>query len=68
MTDTFDLTVTAVNDPPTLDPIADPAAIPEDAGAQSVNFSGVSAGGGEAQTLVVTADVEQHGAHPEPES
>jgi hypothetical protein len=55
MSDTFVLTVTAVNDPPTLDAIPDPAAILEDAALQTVNLTGISAGGGETQTLTVTA-------------
>ena len=46
-TATFTVTVTAVNDAPTLNAIPDPAAILEDAGAQTVNLSGISAGGGE---------------------
>jgi len=51
----FLLTVTAINDPPTLGPIANPAAIVEDAGPQVVSLSGISAGGGESQALTVTA-------------
>jgi hypothetical protein len=51
----FLLTVNSVNDPPTLNPIPDPAAIPEDSPQQTVNFSGISAGGGESQTLAVVA-------------
>src|SRR5205823_3969677 len=52
---TFTVVVNAVNDPPTLDPIPDPPAILEDAGLQTVNLTGISAGGGETQTLTVTA-------------
>jgi hypothetical protein len=52
---TFTVTVNPVNDPPTLNPIANPAAINEDAGLQTVNLSGITAGGGESQTLTVTA-------------
>lgn len=52
---TFTVTVTAVDDPPTLDAISDPAAIDEDAAQQTVNLTGISAGGGESQTLTVTA-------------
>jgi large repetitive protein len=54
-TRTFTVAVTAVNDPPTLDAIADPAAIDEDAGPQTMNLSGISTGGGETQPLQVTA-------------
>jgi photosystem II stability/assembly factor-like uncharacterized protein len=54
-TQTFTVTVNPVNDPPTLNPIANPAAINEDAGLQTVNLSGITAGGGESQTLTITA-------------
>src|SRR5262249_38074550 len=47
--------VTSVNDAPTLNPIANPPAILEDAGLQTINLNGISAGGGESQTLTVTA-------------
>ena len=43
-TTSFTLTVNAVNDPPTLDPIA-PVVLPEDAPLQTVNLTGISAGG-----------------------
>ena len=46
-TATVTVSVTPVNDAPTLDSIADPAAILEDATEQTVNLSGISAGGGE---------------------
>jgi hypothetical protein len=52
---TFTVRVDAVNDAPTLDPIGDPAAIVEDAGEQTVALSGITAGGGENQTLSVMA-------------
>jgi hypothetical protein len=48
------VTVTAVNDAPTLAPIG-PATILEDAGPQTVNLTGIGAGLNEAQTLTVTA-------------
>ncbi len=56
-TNTFTLTVTAVNDAPTLAAIANPAAILEDAGEQTVSLSGISAGPANesAQALTVTA-------------
>ena len=60
------LTVTAVNDPPTLDVITDPAAINEDAGLQTVNLSGISAGGGESQALAVTATSATTSVIPNP--
>ena len=64
---TFTITVTAVNDPPTLDPIADPAPILEDAGLQTVNLSGITAGPGEiAQPLQVTASSNNTAVIPNP--
>ena len=62
----FTLTVNAVNDPPTLNPISNPAAIAEDASQQTVNLSGISAGGGEAQTLTVTATSTNTALIPNP--
>ena len=47
ITRTFTVNVTAVNDTPTLDPISDPARIPHNSGQQTVNLSGITAGGGE---------------------
>jgi hypothetical protein len=63
---TFTITVNPVNDAPTLDPIADPAAILEDTGAQTINLSGISAGGGESQTLTVTATSNNTALIPNP--
>ncbi len=60
------LTVVAVNDAPTLNVIPDPAAILEDAGLQTVNLSGITAGGGETQTLSVTATSGNPGLIPNP--
>jgi len=51
---TVTVNVAAANDPPTLDPISSPAPINENAGLQTVNLSGISAGGGESQALQVT--------------
>jgi hypothetical protein len=62
----FTVTVDAVNDPPTLDAIADPAAINEDAPQQTVNLAGISAGGSESQTLQVTATSNNTGLIPNP--
>jgi hypothetical protein len=53
-TGTVTVNVTAVNDLPTLDTIAN-RTINEDAGQQTVNLTGISAGGGETQPLQVTA-------------
>ncbi len=44
-----------INAPPTLDPIASPAPILEDAGQQSLTLTGISAGAGENQPFTVTA-------------
>jgi hypothetical protein len=53
---TFTVNVTAVNDPPTLNAIANPASIPVGAGLQTVNLSGISAGLGDpAQVLSISA-------------
>jgi hypothetical protein len=63
---TFTVTVDPVNDAPTLTAISDPAAIAEDAGAQTINLTGISAGGGEGQTLAVTAVSSNTGLIPNP--
>jgi hypothetical protein len=55
ITHTFQVTVSPANDFPTLNPIAN-VTIPEDAGFQTVNLSGISSGAAnETQTLSVTA-------------
>jgi hypothetical protein len=64
--DTFTVTVNSVNDEPTLTPVADPAAINEDATQQTVNLSGIGAGGGESQTLTVTATSNNTALIPNP--
>ena len=53
---TFAITVTAVNDPPAVDPIPD-SAIPEDAGQQTLAVTGLSVGPPDeaGQSLTVTA-------------
>jgi hypothetical protein len=66
VTRTFTVTVTAVNDPPTLDPIPDPPNIPEDAGPTTIPLSGISAGIGETQTLTVTATSSNPSLIPNP--
>ena len=64
---TFDVTVTAVNDAPTIDAITDPAAIPEDSPQQTVNMSGISAGpSNETQTISITATSGNTGLIPNP--
>src|SRR5205823_6339520 len=63
---TFVVNVNAVNDPPTLDTIANPAAINEDGGTQTVNLSGISAGDSESQTLTVLATSSNTSIVPNP--
>ena len=56
-----------MNDPPTLAAIADPPAINEDAGLQTVSLSGISGGmAGEGQSLTVTATSNNTGLIPNP--
>ncbi len=50
---TFRVTVSAFNDPPTLDPIDD-VVLTEDSPQQSIGLTGISAGGGEIQALKVS--------------
>ena len=58
---------TAVNQPPTLAPIADPAAIDANAGVQTVILTGISAGAGETQALsLVTATSDNTALIPNP--
>lgn len=54
-TDSVAIAIVGVNDAPTLDAIADPADVSVDAGQQTVPLTGIGAGGGETQTLVVGA-------------
>ena len=62
---TVNLTLTPVNDQPTLNAISN-VTINEDAGTQTVNLSGISAGGGETQTLTVTASSSNTALIPNP--
>ena len=64
-TQAFTLTVNG-NNPPTLDAIADPGAITEDAAQQTVNFTGITAGTGETQTMLVTATSNNTALIPNP--
>lgn len=57
---------TAINQAPTLNAIADPAAILEDAGQQTVNLSGIGDGDGNTQTLTVTASSANTALIPTP--
>jgi len=63
---TFAVTVNPVNQPPTLNPLAD-LTINENAGLQTVALSGISPGAGnEDDTLVVTASSSNTGLIPTP--
>jgi parallel beta-helix repeat protein len=63
---TTTLSVIAINDPPTLDPIANPAPVPNGAGQQQVPLSGISAGLDESQLLTITAVSDNPGVVPNP--
>ena len=63
---TFTVVVNRVNQPPTLTAISNPAAINENASAQTVNLSGITAGAGDTQTLQVTATSDLTGVIPNP--
>jgi len=62
---TATITVTPVNDAPTLDALGN-LVINEDAPLQTVNLTGISAGGGETQTLVITATSNNTSVVPNP--
>ncbi len=64
ITKTFTVTVNPVNQPPTLNSI-NSLTLNENAGAQTVNLSGISSGG-ENQTLTVTAVSSNTGLIPNP--
>ena len=63
---TVTITVDSVNDAPTLNAISNPAAISEDASTQTVNLSGITAGGNETQNLQVTATSSNTALIPTP--
>jgi hypothetical protein len=65
-TATVTINVTPINDAPTLGAIPDPAAIPEDAAGQTINLTGITAGGGAAQGLTVTATSSNPRLIPDP--
>lgn len=64
-TRTFLVTVNPVNDVPTLDPVGN-LSLTEDDAEQTVNLSGISAGGGESQPLRVTAASSNTALIPNP--
>ena len=61
----FTVTVNPVNDVPTLDPITD-RIIDEDAPEQTVDLTGIAAGGGESQVLSVIASSSNTSLIPNP--
>src|SRR5206468_9363557 len=65
-TATASITVYVPNAVPTLNAISNPAAIDEDAAAQTVNLSGITAGGGESQAPTVKAAARNTGPIPHP--
>jgi len=63
---TFNITISPVNDPPTLNPIGD-RAVDEDAGQQTVLLTGIGTGAAnETQTLTVTASSSNPSLIPTP--
>ncbi len=64
-TGSVSLTVTPVNDAPTLAAVIN-LMIAEDAGAQTVSLAGITAGPNESQTLTVTAESNNPGLIPHP--
>ena len=61
----FTVTVNPVNDPPSLDPIADEV-IDEDAPQQIVSLAGIASGGGQTQPLTITATSNNPALIPDP--
>ena len=55
------ITVTPINVAPTLNPIQSPAPILEDSSPLTIDLSGISAGGGQSQTLTLTASANPAG-------
>ena len=54
--------------PPTLNAIADPDPITENAGKQTINLSGITAGGSESQKLTVKASSDNKALIPDPDT
>src|SRR5262249_53339793 len=66
ITRTFTVTISAVNDPPTLDPIND-LVFNEDPGMQTISLTGITSGSpNENQTLAVTAVSSNPSLVPDP--
>jgi hypothetical protein len=54
-TESFDIEVSAINDPPTIDPVAD-VTVTEDSATFTVDLTGITAGLGETQPLSITLE------------
>jgi hypothetical protein len=66
VTQTFNVTVNPVNNPPTLNPISS-VFVNENAGQQTVSLSGISSGAAnESQTLTITANSDNTSVIPDP--
>jgi|GEM_PF-785417 len=63
---TFNVTVNAINDPPTIDALADLALL-EDAPTQVINLAGITAGASESQPLAVSATSNNPSLIPNPD-
>ena len=63
----FNLTVTSSNDPPTLNPLPN-LSLAQNPPNQTINLTGISAGGGESQTLTVRATSSNTSLVPSPSS
>ncbi|HEV3342883.1 MAG TPA: DUF4214 domain-containing protein, partial [Pirellulales bacterium] len=57
---------TQPNQPPTIDPIADPTPIAVNSGQQTVNLTGISAGPGQTETITITAASDNTALIPNP--
>jgi hypothetical protein len=66
-TTSFTLTVSAVNAPPTVDPIAAPDDLREDAGGQTLSLTGIGPGLGDNEAVVLTATSSNPDLLPHPE-
>ncbi len=55
ITSSFTVTITGINDEPTINNIANPAAINEESTQKTISLTGITAGLNESQTLTVTA-------------
>lgn len=66
VTRSFVVEILPTNDLPTIDVIEDPVALPVDAGSQTINLTGITAGPGESQEITVRAESSNKGLIPDP--